>query len=166
VESLVAVKIRLPFPEFVTWSELGPGFVALPWVPLKDKAVGDTDNCGVVALIAKLTELEVVPPGACTLTAAEPELAIRLAGTAAVSCIAEAKVVVSAEPFHNTASPETKLVPLTVRMNPEPPAVALAGDSELTVGVGGGGGVVTVNVTVTVPGEPCAPESVRVTCPV
>jgi hypothetical protein len=50
--------------------------------------------------------------------------------------VAEAKVVVSAELFHSTVSPETKLVPVTVRVNPEPPAVALAGASELTVGAG------------------------------
>ena len=30
VESLLAVKVRLPFPEFVTLSELGLGFVTLP----------------------------------------------------------------------------------------------------------------------------------------
>jgi len=80
--------------------------------------------------------------------------------------VAEAKVVVSAEPFHNTASPETKLVPVTVRVNPEPPAVVLVGESEFKMGVGGGKGVATVKVTVTVPGEPCAAASARVTCPV
>jgi hypothetical protein len=90
-------------------------------------------------------------------------LAIRLADTGAVSCVAELKVVVSAEPFHTTVSPDTKFVPLTVRVNPEPPAVTLAGDSEPTVGAGGGGGGDTVNVTVTIPGDPCAPAAVRVT---
>ena len=86
VESLLAVNERLPFPEFVMLSGLGLGFVALPWVPLNDKAVGDTDNCGVVAgAMAKLTELEVVPPGACTLTTAEPEVAMSVEDTAAVS---------------------------------------------------------------------------------
>jgi hypothetical protein len=102
--------------------------------------------------MAKLMELEVVPPGACTLTAAEPELTIKLAGTAAVSWVAELRVVASAEPFHSTASPDMKLVPVTVRVNPELPAVALAGDNELTAGVGGRGAE-TVNVTVTTPGE-------------
>jgi hypothetical protein len=135
-ESLPEVNVRLPFPEFVTLSEAGPGFVLLPWVPLNDKAVGDTDNCGVGALMVNVMELEVVPPGACTLTEAEPGLAIKPAGTVAVSCVGEPGMVVSAEPFHSTVSPETKFVPLTVRANPEPPAVALAGDSELTVGAG------------------------------
>jgi len=50
--------------------------------------------------------------------------------------VAEAKVVVSAEPFHSTVSPETKLVPVTVRLNVELPAMALEGVSELVVGVG------------------------------
>jgi hypothetical protein len=29
-ESLLAVKVRLPVPEFMTLSETGPGFVLLP----------------------------------------------------------------------------------------------------------------------------------------
>ena len=37
------------------------------------------------ALMVKLTELEVVPPEACTLIEADPLLAIKLAGTVAVS---------------------------------------------------------------------------------
>ena len=45
--------------------------------------------------------------------------------------------MVSAEPFHRTVSPETKLVPVTVRVKPELPAVALFGEIELTVGAGG-----------------------------
>ncbi|HEY4817520.1 MAG TPA: hypothetical protein VIH67_08810 [Candidatus Acidoferrum sp.] len=136
-ESLLAVKARLPFPEFVTLSEAGPGFVLLPWVPRNDKPVGDTDNCGVGALMAKLVELEVTPPGACTLTAAEPALAIKAADTVAESCVAELKVVVSGEPFHSTVSPETKLAPLTVSVNVAPPASAFAGDRALRVGTGG-----------------------------
>ena len=52
---------------------------------MKDKAVGDTDNCAVAELMAKLTELEAIPPGACTLTAAEPEVAMSVEDTAAVS---------------------------------------------------------------------------------
>jgi len=114
----------------------------------------------------KAMELEVAPLGGRTLTEAEPEVAIKLAGTVAVSCIAEPKVVARAEPFHNTVSPETKLLPLTVRENAEPPAIALAGDSEVTVGVGGGARGNTVSVTVTTPGEACAPTAVMFTWPV
>ena len=40
---------------------------------------------GEEAFIAKLTALEVVPPEACTLIEADPVLAIKLAGTVAVS---------------------------------------------------------------------------------
>ena len=155
-ESLLAVNVRLPVPVFVTLSEDGPEVVLFPWVPLKDNAVGMADNWGAAALMAKLTEFDVTPPGACTVTEADPALAIKLAGTAAVSCVAEPKVVVSAEPFHSTVSPEAKLAPLTVRVKPEPPAVALAGERELTVGGGGGVGGATVSVTVKIPGEPCA----------
>jgi hypothetical protein len=87
--------------------------------------------------MAKLMELEVTPPGACTLTAAEPALAIKAADTIAESCVAELKVVVSAEPFHSTVSPETKLAPVTVSVNVVPPARAFAGDRALRVGTGG-----------------------------
>ena len=42
-------------------------------------------------------------------------------------------VVVSADPFHSTAEPETKLVPTTESVKAEPPAVAEAGLKLLTV---------------------------------
>jgi hypothetical protein len=123
-------------PEFVILRDAAPGFVLLPWVPLKVKTAGATDNWGVGTLMAKAMELDEAPLGGCTLTEAEPELAIKLAGTTAESCIPEPSVVVRAEPFQSTASPETKLLPLTVRVNVEPPAVALVGDSEVTIGAG------------------------------
>ena len=40
---------------------------------------------GAGALMVKLTALEVIPPEACTLIEADPVLAIKLAGTVAVS---------------------------------------------------------------------------------
>ncbi len=103
---------------------------------------------GAEALIAKLMEFEVAPPGARTLTEGEPALAIKPADTVAVSCVVEPNVVVSAEPFQSRVSPET-----------------IAGERELTVGAGGGSGGETVNVTVKSPGDPCAPAPVIVTWP-
>jgi hypothetical protein len=41
---------------------------------------------------------------------------------------------VRAAPFHKTDAPETKLLPLTVSVNAEPPAVVLLGESELSAG--------------------------------
>jgi hypothetical protein len=43
--------------------------------------------------------------------------------------------VVSGVPFQFTVDPETKFVPITVSVNPEPPAVAQVGLSELIVGL-------------------------------
>ena len=46
----------------------------------------------------------------------------------------ETKVVVNVVAFHFTIEPETKFVPLTVKVNPRPPAAAQVGLSELIVG--------------------------------
>ena len=88
-------------------------------------------------LTVKVSEFDVVAPGVTTLTVALPLLAIALAGTDAVSCVELPKLLVSAVPFHNTVSPETKLAPLTVSVNVVPPAGALDGDSALREGTGG-----------------------------
>jgi hypothetical protein len=92
---------------------------------------------GTAAAMLKVRELDVPEVSVCTLTAALPEFAIKLLGTAAVSCVALAKVVASEAPFHNTVSPETKLVPLTDKVNAGPPDKAFDGDSEFRVGAGG-----------------------------
>jgi hypothetical protein len=55
---------------------------------------------GTAAVIVKLAEFEVPPPGACTVTVAEPVAVIRLEGTAALNCDDETNVVLNAEPFH------------------------------------------------------------------
>ena len=43
----------------------------------------------------------------------------------------------SGEPFHCTVAPETKPLPLTVRVKPALPATMLAGDSEVRAGDAG-----------------------------
>jgi hypothetical protein len=88
---------------------------------------------GTAALIVNVAALDV-PPASVTVTLAEPEVAIRLPGTAAVSCVALTKVVVSAVPPQFTVAPEIKFVPFTVRVNAEPPAVAAAGERLAIVG--------------------------------
>src|SRR5579871_1304954 len=77
-----------------------------------------------------------VPVAPATVMLAEPALAIRLAGTCAVSCVALTNVVASGEPFHCTAAPLTKFVPLTVSVNDGLPAVPDAGLSEVIVDEG------------------------------
>jgi hypothetical protein len=81
-----------------------------------------------------------------TVIDAVPLVAIREAGTVAVSRVEETNVVVSAVPFHFTVEPETKLVPFTVRVNCGPPALAQVGLSELIVGA-----ALIVNVSRAVP---------------
>jgi hypothetical protein len=71
-----------------------------------------------------------------TVTAALPELAIRLAGTAAVSCVLLTTVVESAVPFHCTVDVLKKFVPLTVRVKAGPAAVANTGLRLVIVGTG------------------------------
>ena len=46
------------------------------------------------------------------------------------------KAVVSAVPFHLTADPDRKFVPLTVSVNAAPPTVAPVGDTDAIVGAG------------------------------
>ena len=109
-------------------------------LPLKE-ALGAGADAG---LMGKPTWPEVPPPGAGlkTVTYAVPAEAISVARIAAVAWVAETTVVVRSAPFHRTLEPETKPVPLTVRVNPAPPAVADEGESEVMEGVG----LLTVNV--------------------
>jgi len=87
-----------------------------------------------VATIVNVCAFDVPPHGVTTVIEAVPAVAIRAAGTVAVSCVAETKVVASADPLHLTVEPETKLVPFTVSVNCGPPAAVQVGLSELTVG--------------------------------
>jgi len=99
-----------------------------------------------VATIVNVCAFDVPPHGVTTVIEAVPAVAMRAAGTVAVSCVAETNAVVSAVPLHLTVEPETKLVPFTVKVNWAPPAVAQVGLSELMVG-----GTRIVNVSVAVP---------------
>jgi len=87
-----------------------------------------------VAATVNVCALDVPPQGVTTVTEAVPAVAIKEAGTVAVSCVAETNVVVSAVAFHLTVEPEMKFVPFTVSVNCGPPAVAQVGLSELIVG--------------------------------
>jgi hypothetical protein len=103
---------------------------ATPTVP---HAVSGLVIAGVAAIV-NVCAFEVPPHGVTTVIEAVPAVAMRAAGTVAVSCVAETNVVVSGLPFQFTVEPETKLVPLAVNVNCGPPAVAQVGLSELTVG--------------------------------
>jgi len=82
--------------------------------------------------------LDVTPPqgfGVTTVIEAVPAVAIRDAGTVAVTCVDETKAVASAVPFQFTVEVETKFVPFTVNVNCGPPTVAQVGLSEPIVGL-------------------------------
>ena len=87
-----------------------------------------------VATIVNVCAFDVPPHGVTTVIDAVPAVAMRAAGTMAVSCVAETNAVASGLPFQFAVEPETKLVPLTVSVNCGPPAVAQVGLSELIVG--------------------------------
>jgi len=82
--------------------------------------------------------LDVTPPqglGVTTVIEAVPAVAIREAGTVAVSRVADTNVVVRTVPFQFTVDVETKFVPFTVNVNPGSPGTAQVGLSELIVGL-------------------------------
>ena len=91
--------------------------------------------------------MEVPPPGVGlkTVTLAVPAVAMSAARIAAVTWVALTYVVVRFVPFHLTTELEMKLVPLTVNVNAEPPAVADDGLRLVVVGRGLSGTLI-VNV--------------------
>ena len=89
---------------------------------------------GVLAIV-NVTPVDVPPQGFTTVIGAVPAVAIREAGTVAVSCVDETNVVASAVAFQFTVEVETKFVPFTVNVNPGPPAAAQVGLMEPIVGL-------------------------------
>jgi hypothetical protein len=65
---------------------------------------------------------------------AVPTLVIRLAGTAAISCVELTNVVLRAVLPHSTDAPDAKLVPFTVSAKPALPAITDAGEVLVMVG--------------------------------
>ena len=84
--------------------------------------------------IVNVIPIDVPPQGFTTVIEGVPVVAIREAGTVAVSCVGETNVVTSAVAFQFTVEVETKFVPFTVKVNCGPPAAAQVGLSELRVG--------------------------------
>jgi hypothetical protein len=70
-----------------------------------------------------------------TVIEAVPGVAMRAAGTVAVSFVEELNVVASGLPFQFTIEPETKLLPFTINGKSGPAAAMQVGLSELIVGV-------------------------------
>src|SRR5579864_7419919 len=62
---------------------------------------------------------------------------MRPAGITALTCVALTKVVARAVLLKDATAPLRNPVPVTVRVNPGPPAVVDDGDMDVMVGVGG-----------------------------
>jgi hypothetical protein len=101
--------------------KLGPPAVVLEGLRLVIPGTG--------LLIVKVSVLEVPPPapGLNAATDAVPAVAISAAVIDALSRFAFMKVVNRSDPFHRTTEVGIKFDPLTVRLKPAPPAVALDG---------------------------------------
>ena len=71
-----------------------------------------------VAAVVNVCALDVPPPGLgfTTVIDAVPEVATKEAGTVAVSCVEETKLVARDAPFQFTVEVETNLVPFTVKV--------------------------------------------------
>jgi hypothetical protein len=89
-------------------------------------------------LIVKVRALEVPPPGegVNTFTCAVPARAMSEAGISAVNFVAKTNVVERPAPFHCTTELVTKLLPLTVSVNPGVLAMRDDGLRLETVGTG------------------------------
>src|ERR1700682_1167535 len=97
---------------------------------------GEMVTTGFGLLIAKVKAPDVPPPGGgvATVTMAVPAAAMSPAGIAAWRLVLEPKVVARGLPFHWTVEDDRKLAPVTVTLNPSPPARVKAGFSDAAVG--------------------------------
>jgi len=93
---------------------------------------------GFDALVVNAELADVPPPGAGlnTVTCAVPALAISVTEMAACSCVLLTNVVVRLESFQLTTELLIKPLPFTARVKAAAPAVAAAGDREVTEGAG------------------------------
>ena len=98
----------------------------------------DNEGAGGDATTANASEPEVPPPaeaGVATLTWAVVGLARSEAAMVAWSWVALTNVVERGTPFHRTTEDEAKFAPVTVRVEPGLPAMALLGKSDVKTGI-------------------------------
>ena len=89
---------------------------------------------GVGGATVRGSGLDAALPGLVTVTGIGPCCWIRLAGTAAVTCVELTKVVVSDVVPRSAVAPDTKFVPLIVNVNAGPFSGTVAGEMLLSVG--------------------------------
>lgn len=133
------------------------------------KLAAETVVIGIcAALIVKFSAVVTPPPGVGvkTVTCAVPALAIRLAVTCAVNCVAPTNVVDRSCPFHRTFELATKLVPVAVNTKAAAPAVAEFGLMPVSVGAGFCPEVMLKVPTFEVPPPGAGLKTVTLACPV
>jgi hypothetical protein len=108
-------------PEMVTVAPTAPEFVLRAVIT------------GAALMMGKVVP-EDVPAVSDTDRVAVPTLVIRLAGTAAISCVELTNVVLREVLPHSTDAPDAKLVPFTVSAKPALPAITDAGEVLVMVG--------------------------------
>src|SRR5882757_5089826 len=124
-----------------------------------------TVAAGAGILVVKLSAVKAcpaeVPPagtGLVTVTCRLPPWALSAAGTVAVNCVELTNVVASALALKLTTAPETKFAPVTAKIEMAAPALACAGDKDVTVGMG----LFTVTLVIAVTDVPAALVTVKV----
>src|SRR3989449_394139 len=97
-----------------------------------------TVSVNIWPVMVKVRAPDDPPPGGGlnTVTWADPAMAMSPAEMAARNSVPLTNVVVRFEPFQRILDDATKFVPLTVSVNPAPPAVALLGASAAGIGTG------------------------------
>ena len=85
--------------------------------------------------ISNVIALEMLPSGLNTVTGTVPAVATSAARTFARNWVADTKVVTRSEPFQRTFEPETKLLPVTVKVKAGPPVVTYCGARAVIWGV-------------------------------
>jgi xanthosine utilization system XapX-like protein len=129
---------------------------------------GDSDVIVAVGLfIVNVWFPDVPPPGAGlkTDTFTVPPVAISVAGTVTCSCVAVCEVGVSCGLAPKlTSEPAMKFVPVSVRVNAAPPAVALVGLIEVSVGAGFAALAVKVRWKSVVPPSPGNADTMKKYC--
>jgi hypothetical protein len=107
-----------------------------PLLPAVVEVGAIDDRVGTGFCTVKVCAFDVPPPGAGLETVMEEvaATALSLESIVAVSWELDTKVVARLAPFTRTDAFETKLVPLTVRVKPPPPAVVDVGAMLVVVG--------------------------------
>ena len=108
---------------------------------------------GTAAVTTNVKPVEVPPPGAglVTVTAKLPAMATAVAGTMAVTWVAETNVVAKAAPLKLATEPLTRFVPFMVMVKSALPATTVAGVTPVIVGTKLGTSTVKAVALVAVP---------------